>query len=118
MGFKLPSVMRATATIQSEISKGRGEPAANYEYAIRQIESLFLPPFIAELEDYGLPIPVGVKLSSLGLRGDTIEDVVATLLAMSTSQRVLTALSRVERWFLSDVAKGLVNEKPPSPSSS
>ncbi|GAA1679548.1 DEAD/DEAH box helicase [Microbacterium lacus] len=118
MGFKLPSAIRATATIQNEVSKVRGEPAANYEFAIRQIESLFLPPFIAELEDYGLPIPVGVKLSSLGLRGDTIEDVVAKLMAMSTNQGVLAALTRVERWFLSDVAKGLVNEKVTSTSSS
>lgn len=117
MGFKIPSILRAANSIQSEVARDRGEKSANYEYVIRQIESLYLPPFIAELEDYGLPIPVGVKLAGLGLRGETLEEIVAALIEMAKSQRVLLALTRVERWFVSDVASGLTKEMPLTTSS-
>lgn len=112
MGFKIPSILRAANSIQTEVARDREEQAASYEYVVRQIESLYLPPFIAELEDYGLPIPVGVKLANLGLRGESIEEVVASLVSMAKSQPVLAALTRVERWFVSDVASGLTKEMP------
>ncbi|WP_194396229.1 DEAD/DEAH box helicase [Microbacterium atlanticum] len=112
MGFKIPSMLRAASSIQSEVAKDRGAPSSNYEYVIREIESLYLPPFIAELEDYGLPIPVGVRLANLGLRGETIEEVARKVVLMAKRQDVLAALTRVERWFLSDVASGLSREIP------
>lgn len=112
MGFKIPSMLRATSSIQREVAQERGERASNYEYVIREIESLYLPAFIAELEDYGLPIPVGAKLARLGLRGESIEDVVSSLVRMARDQRVLSALTKVDRWFLSDVASGLTKEMP------
>lgn len=111
MGFKLPSVMRSVASIQGEVATARGDSSrGNYEFALREIEGLYLPPFIAQLEDYGLPTPLGLKLSRLGLRGDTIEAVVGKLADMARDQRLLGQLSRVERWFLSDVASGLATE--------
>lgn len=110
MGFRIPSMLRAVSLIQNEIARRLGAPRANYEYAIREIEGLYLPPFIAELEDYGLPLPVGLKLSAMGLRGESIEEVVAALGNMARDAVVLQRLSRVERWFLSDVASGLAKE--------
>ena len=112
MGFKIPSILRAASSIQREVAQERGERASNYEYLIREIESLYLPAFIAELEDYGLPVPVGAKLAKLGLRGESIEDVVSALVRMARDQRVLSALTRVDRWFLADVASGLTKEMP------
>lgn len=112
MGFKIPSILRAASSIQREVAQERDEQASNYEYLIREIESLYLPAFIAELEDYGLPIPVGAKLAKLGLRGESIEDVVSALVRMARDQRVLSALTRVDRWFLADVASGLTKEMP------
>lgn len=112
MGFKIPSMLRASSSIQTEVAQDRGMPASNYEFIIREIESLYLPPFIAELEDYGLPIPVGVRLANLGLRGESIEDAAANLVAMAKRQDVLARLTKVERWFLSDVASGLTREIP------
>ncbi|GAA2520375.1 DEAD/DEAH box helicase [Rarobacter incanus] len=112
MGFKIPSILRAASSIQCEVAQERGERASNYEYLIREIESLYLPAFIAELEDYGLPVPVGAKLAKLGLRGESIEDVVSALVRMARDQWVLSALTRVDRWFLADVASGLTKEMP------
>ncbi|MFK0004297.1 DEAD/DEAH box helicase [Paenarthrobacter sp. NPDC090522] len=112
MGFKIPSMLRAASSIQREVAQDRDERVSNYEYVIREIESLYLPSFIAELEDYGLPIPVGVKLANLGLHGESIEDVVAMLVRMARDQRVLSTLTKVDRWFLSDVASGLKKEMP------
>lgn len=107
MGFKIPSMLRAAASIQGEVARDRGERVASYEYVVRQVESLYMPQFIAELEDYGLPIPIGIKLAALGLRGETIEDVLVSIVRMSLDQNVLGQLEPVERWFLSDVASGL-----------
>lgn len=112
MGFKIPSMLRATSSIQAEVARDRGARPSSYEFVIREIESLYLPPYIAELEDYGLPIPVGVRLANLGLRGSSIEETAATLVAMAKRQDVLIRLTRVERWFLSDVASGLTKEIP------
>lgn len=112
MGFKIPSMLRATSSIQAEVAQDRGARSSNYEFVIREIESLYLPPYIAELEDYGLPIPVGVRLANLGLRGGSIEETAANLVAMAKRQDVLIRLTRVERWFLSDVASGLTKEIP------
>lgn len=116
MGFKIPAMLRAASSIQQEVARDRGEHASNYEFVIREIESLYLPPFIAELEDYGLPVPVGVKLANLGLGGERIEDVLSMLVLMSRDQHVLSALTKVDRWFLSDVASGLTTETPVIPS--
>lgn len=112
MGFKIPSILRAVSSIQREVAQKRDERASNYEYLIREIESLYLPAFIAELEDYGLPILVGVKLAHLGLRRESIEDVVSSLVRMARDQRVLSVLTKMDRWFLADVASGLTKEMP------
>lgn len=112
MGFKIPSILRAASSIQREVAQERGARACNYEYLIREIESLYLPAFVAELEDYGLPIPVGAKLAKLGLRGESIEGVVSVLVGMARDQQVLSALTTVDRWFLSDVVSGLTKEMP------
>jgi hypothetical protein len=114
MEFKIPSMLRAISSIQHEVAAGRpGARQSNFEFAIREIESLYLPPFIAELENWGLPLPISLKLSRLGLRGGTIEEVVARLAEMARDPSILKQLSRAERWFLSDVAQGLSREMIP-----
>lgn len=111
MGFVLPSMFRALSSIQAEVAAGiGGAQKASYEFELREIESLFLPPFMSDLEDYGLPLPIALKLSRLGLRGDSIEEVVARLAQMARTQSIVSQLTRVERWFLSDVASGLAKE--------
>lgn len=108
MGFTIPSLLRTVNSIQSAVAADRpGARRGNYEYALREIESLYLPPFIADLEEYGLPVPIALKLHELGLRGETIEQVTLKLADMAVDQQVLANLSVVERWFLSDVASGL-----------
>ncbi|MCO5295079.1 MAG: DEAD/DEAH box helicase [Homoserinimonas sp.] len=111
MGFKIPFMLRALSAIQSEVAADRSaQQRGNYEFVLREIESLYLPSFMVELEDYGLPMPIALKLSGMGLRGATIEEVVTQLGRMAADQGILRRLTRVERWFLSDVASGLVAE--------
>jgi hypothetical protein len=111
MGFTIPSMLRAVSSIQGEVRDQRPSfKAANYEFALREIESFYLPRFMVELEEYGLPLPLALKLNAMGLRGDSIESVVENLARMAANRNVLSKLSRVERWFLSDVATGLSRE--------
>lgn len=108
MGFKIPSMLRATQVIQNEVLANRGDqPKADYEYVIREIESLYLPPWVVELEEYGVPSPLGIRLVDLGLSGIDRSDLLRNLVNLVGNQSVRRQLSNVDTWILDDVVKGL-----------
>ena len=60
---QLPSAATALDRIQEEIFTRFGLPPGRYgKYAV-DVESLFLAPELVGLDEYGLPIQLGVKLS-------------------------------------------------------
>lgn len=107
MGFTLPSLLQTAQHISEEILPERGLPAGNFELLIHQIESMYLAPFFAELEDYGLPLPMALRLQKLGLGGETLDELLASLRAAATDSTVRTQLSTFERWVIDDVVLGL-----------
>lgn len=107
MGFTIPSMLRGLQSVQSEVFARYGLPRGNYEYFLRDVESLYMPPNIVELEEYGLPLPLAQKLVGYGLRGDTLQETLEILIDISRSKKVLESLSAIERWFLDDVVSGL-----------
>ena len=108
MGFTIPSMLRATQAIQAEVLGGSGgRRAANYEYLLREVQSLYLPNGVIDLEDYGVPTPLGMRLVELGLRGSDISEVLNSLLTLASDSRVVSQLSAVEQWILEDVVEGL-----------
>lgn len=108
MGFTIPSMRRATQAVQEEVLAERdGRTKANYEYLLREVESLYLPFAVMVLEDYGLPTPLGLKLTEHGLRGTDLPEVLECLLLVAERSETLDDLSGVERWILDDVVEGL-----------
>lgn len=59
------------------------------------------------LEDYGLPTPLGLKLTEHGLRGTDLPEALESLLFVAERSEPLDDLSGVERWILGDVVEGL-----------
>lgn len=113
MGFTIPSMLRATQSIQSEVlAQAGGQPVANYEYLLREVEALYLPSGVTELEDYGVPTPLGVRLVELGLRGTELPELLQNLLSLAGDAHVVSQLSAVEQWILDDVIDGLTGRAP------
>lgn len=107
MGFTIPSMLRGLHNIQSEVLPDLGMRVGNYEFLLREVEALYLPPGLAELDEYGVPLPLAQKLTSLGLRGATVADLLEDLLRLRADPRTMTRLSAVEQWILQDVVSGL-----------
>ena len=106
MEHTIPSFLRGVQAIQGDVAKRSGLPPANYEFALREIESLYLPPGIAELEEFGVPMPLGLKLYRLGVRGSTGSEMMHSLEQRLHAPDLTAQLGIVERWILDDVVSG------------
>lgn len=108
MGFTIPSMVRALQSVQSDVlGQDTSHPVANYEYLLREVEGLYLPSGVVELEDYGVPTPLGVRLVDLGLRGSDLSELLGNLVSMASNENIVSKLSGVEQWILGDVVEGL-----------
>ena len=111
MGFRIPSMLRALQRIQSEVIAGRnGMVHANYEFLVREIEMGYLENGLVQLEDYGLPVPLGIKLLDKGLSGNDFNSLLSSLLAIANRSDIRSSLSSVENWILDDVVFGVTGQ--------
>lgn len=113
MGFTVPSMLRSLQNIQGELADEFGIAPANYEFVVRQVESLYLPDGIVELEEYGIPTPLGLKLSSLGLRGNGVLEMLESLMELALRATFVSRLGVVEQWILQDVVSGYAGPSHP-----
>jgi hypothetical protein len=61
-GFHFPRLLMAIHRIQREVLPRYGYTPGDFSVFAGQVENLFLDPVILALEEYGLPIQVGIKL--------------------------------------------------------
>lgn len=112
MGFTIPSLLRATQRIYNEVACSLGETQANYEYYISQVENLFLDPGLLELDEYGLPLPLALRFSEMGMISHPdIAMVIESFISLARNESVRSQLSSIELWIVDDVLEGL-NVKP------
>lgn len=108
MGYTIPSLLRATQLIYNEIATSLGAPLANYEFYRSQIESLFLNPGILDLDEYGLPLPLALRFSGLGMaEGPDLETILQSFVVLAQDPSVRQGLNVVELWIVDDVLEGL-----------
>lgn len=76
--FKIPRALTAASAIVADVLD---ETLADPSVFAGELENMFLPPYAAVLEEYGLPIPVTVKLTrELRLDGiSTLDDILTSL---------------------------------------
>jgi len=60
--FELPRYLMAVSRIQQAVFEPRGLPYGDYSTFAAQVECFFLNPVIAALDEYGIPIQVGMKI--------------------------------------------------------
>lgn len=63
--FHLPKLLRAISNIQDDVLQREGKARGNYEYYASQIQSLFMDPSIAMMEEIGVPFPLAMKIRSV-----------------------------------------------------
>lgn len=61
--FEFPRYLMATSRIQKVVLPKRGQKPGDYAHFASQSESLFLPPVVAALDEYGVPTQVGTRLA-------------------------------------------------------
>lgn len=63
--FHFPRLLRAMDRIQRHVYESYGQPAGRYGLYAAQVESLFLGSHVVPLEEYGIPLELGRKISRL-----------------------------------------------------
>lgn len=113
MGFTIPSLLRAVQSIYNEVASSLNEPRGNYEFYLSQVESLFLAPGLLDLDEYGLPLPLALRFSEMGMaRGQDAAEVLTSFINLAQQGAVRSQLSEVELWIVDDVLEGLGAMQP------
>ena len=108
MGFVIPSMLRCLQRIYNEIASKLGGLAANYELLIAQVESLFLPEGVLDLDEYGLPVPIAMRFYEIGMvQSSDVSLVLSSFVSLAKRFEVRSKLSDVELWIVDDVLEGL-----------
>ncbi len=63
MSFKAPRLMSAVNRIQAEVLHRNRRKPGDYAFFCGQMESLFMNPVILALEEYGIPLQLGLRLA-------------------------------------------------------
>ena len=63
--FELPRYLMAVSRIQRAVFDPLGLPYGDYSIFASQVECLFRNPVVAALDEYGVPVQLGKRLSSL-----------------------------------------------------
>lgn len=74
---------------------------------IANISSEFLPPFVNTLEEYGIPTPIGMKLSKMGFAPNDSDELIPQAIRASNTYLASEHCTDIERWFLSDFLQGV-----------
>lgn len=108
MGFTIPSFLRALQLIYNEVAASLGEPAASFEHYVAQIEHLFLDANLLDFDEYGLPLPLALRFSELGMsRSADFSVVLCSFMELAKQPEIRAQLSDVELWIVDDVLSGL-----------
>ncbi|WP_420748830.1 hypothetical protein ACQBAT_13125 [Ornithinimicrobium sp. Y1847] len=108
MGFHVPAMLKVAQRIYNDVARDFSEPVANYEYYLSQVEGLFLPPGVLDLDEYGLPLPITLRFTGFGMRmGGSLNETLDSFITLARNSTVRNQLSEVELWFADDVLAGL-----------
>ena len=90
--------------IQKEVFVGLGLAPGDYTVYASELESLFHPSEIMSLDEYGLPVEIGVKLKSRIALGSGLDAAIASVRMLDTRA---IQLSNFERDIIETCRAGL-----------
>ena len=92
--FNFPRALTALERIQAEVFGRLGLSAGSYAPFAVRVESLMLPPALAALDEYGLPLQLVARLERFLPGGGDLDAVLATLRRLDLGQLGLSAFER------------------------
>jgi hypothetical protein len=103
--FKIPRALTAISALAGDVLSRSGSSLADTSVFAGELENMFLPPYATVLEEYGLPVPVTLKLvGELQLnRANGLDDVLARLRQIGSP----AGLGAFEREMLADTQQSL-----------
>lgn len=102
--FEFPKLLRCLDAIQRVILGRAGAATGDYTSFAAHVEGLFAEPFLATLDEYGIPLQVARRLhSALGPR-TSFDELLGALRALDLSR---TPLSEFERGLVADARRRL-----------
>lgn len=106
--FRVPRAFTALNSIARDVLRKAGRRCSDMTVFAGQLENLFLPPFATVLEEYGVPVPLAVKLEdNLGLqRAQSLDDILVRLRSLRLRSFAST-LGVFEREMLADAQQTL-----------
>ncbi len=88
-GFRFPRLLRALDRIQKEVFGRLGRRSGDYSFYAALVERQFLPPFYADLEEYGIPIQIMQKLQDELPDGATLDELLESLRELEIDEEEL-----------------------------
>jgi hypothetical protein len=61
--FEFPRSLMAVSRIQRAVFEPRGLPFGDYSFYASQVECVFQSPVLATLDEYGIPLQMGIRIS-------------------------------------------------------
>ena len=101
-GFHFPRYLMALSRIQNVIFLDADLPPGEYSAFASQVEHLFAPAGIAALDEYGIPLQVGLKLAPQLGEAEDLDTALARLRRVDVAR---TELSAFERQLVEDAQR-------------
>ncbi|MRX49467.1 hypothetical protein GI374_03195 [Paracoccus sp. S-4012] len=98
--FHFPRALTALERIQAEVFGRLGLPAGSYAPFAVRVENLMLPPALAALDEYGLPLQLVARLEQILPASNDLDAVLAALRRLDTSR---LRLSRFETDLIKEI---------------
>jgi hypothetical protein len=102
--FNFPRALMALERIQAEVFGGLGLPTGSYSAFAVRVENLTLPPALAALDEYGLPLQLVARLQPLLPASGELD---AVLMALRALDLRLLRLSPFEIGIVEEVQRTL-----------
>lgn len=93
-GYYAPRYLHALHLIQKEVFDRRGLTAGDYTVYAGDLENLFQPSEIMNLDEYGLPAEIGIKLRNRIAVGGGLDAAIASVRLLDPRSLPLTEFER------------------------
>jgi len=78
-GFEFPRLLMSLSRIQAHILEAKIGKSGNYSFYAAKVETLFRSPALVALEEYGLPLQIGEKVSRHVTLSDDLDTAVSQI---------------------------------------
>lgn len=93
-GHHAPRLFLSLDRIQREVFRALGYRVGSYGFYVGRLQNLFLPPALAAVDEYGLPIEVALKIQHRLALGGALDDLLDSIRALQVDQLPLTDFER------------------------